>query len=196
MVARGNETLLLKIPTSRQIAATVDNPSRVVSPGSRRRDRCQRNQHEGDPSASLEEQQYRPRHRLLVGLGRRYGRADERHTGLLDAFRIRRTMMAFLPSDICCPVVGYSTFSQSSYHPRRGWRSPAKYRRQHPLAGRHLFATRLKAALLRRGIVGKARKMRLEARHGEIHECADLWNGKPTLRGNEVHGHCSVLVLR
>src|ERR1700751_188497 len=122
--------------------------------------------------------------------------SDERHMGLLDAFRIRRTMMAFLPSVICCPVVGYSTFSRSSYHPRRGWRSPAKYRRQHPLAGRHLFATRLKAALLRRGIVGKARKMRLEARHGEIHECADLWNGKPTLRGNEVHGHCSVLVLR
>ena len=38
--------------------------------------------------------------------------------------------------------------------------------------------------------------MRLEARHGEIHECADLRNGKPTLRGNEVHGHRGVLVLR
>ena len=38
--------------------------------------------------------------------------------------------------------------------------------------------------------------MRLEARHGEIHECADLRNGKPTLRGNEMHGHRGVLVLR
>ena len=38
--------------------------------------------------------------------------------------------------------------------------------------------------------------MRLEARHGEIHECADLRNGKATLRGNEVHGHRGVLVVR
>jgi len=38
--------------------------------------------------------------------------------------------------------------------------------------------------------------MRLEARHGEIRECPDLRNGKPTLRGDEVHGHRGVLVLR
>ena len=37
--------------------------------------------------------------------------------------------------------------------------------------------------------------MRLEAGHGEIHECADLRNGKPTLRGNEVQGDRGVLVL-
>jgi hypothetical protein len=51
-------------------------------------------------------------------------------------------------------------------------------------------------AVLPRGVARKARKMRLEARLGEIHECADLRNGKPTLRGNEVHGHRGVLVLR
>ena len=38
--------------------------------------------------------------------------------------------------------------------------------------------------------------MRLEARHGEIHECADLRNGKPTLWRNEVYGHRGVLVVR
>ena len=38
--------------------------------------------------------------------------------------------------------------------------------------------------------------MRLEARHGKIHECADLRNGKPTLWGNEVQGHGGVLVVR
>ena len=38
--------------------------------------------------------------------------------------------------------------------------------------------------------------MCLEARHGEIHECADLWNGKPTLWGNKVQGHRGVLVER
>ena len=54
----------------------------------------------------------------------------------------------------------------------------------------------LNAALWPRGIASKARKMRLEARRGEIHECADLRNGKPTLRGNEVHGDRGVLVLR
>jgi hypothetical protein len=45
-------------------------------------------------------------------------------------------------------------------------------------------ATRLNVALLLRGIVGKARKTRLEPRHGEIHKCTDLRNGKPALRGN------------
>ena len=55
---------------------------------------------------------------------------------------------------------------------------------------------RLNAALLPRGIACRARKMRLETRPGEIHERADLWNGKPTLRGNEMHGHRGVLVLR
>ena len=64
------------------------------------------------------------------------------------------------------------------------------------LVGKHFFAIRLKAALLPRGIVGKARKMRLEARHGEIHECPDLRNGQPALRGNEVNGHRGGLVLR
>ena len=38
--------------------------------------------------------------------------------------------------------------------------------------------------------------MRPEARHGEIHECADLRNGKPTLWRNEVQGHRGVLVVR
>jgi len=38
--------------------------------------------------------------------------------------------------------------------------------------------------------------MRLKARHGEIRECADLWNGKSTLRENEVQGHGGVLFLR
>jgi hypothetical protein len=38
--------------------------------------------------------------------------------------------------------------------------------------------------------------MRLEARQGEIHECADLRNGKPTLWGNEVHGQRGILVGR
>ena len=38
--------------------------------------------------------------------------------------------------------------------------------------------------------------MRLQSRRGEIHECADLRNGQPTLRGNEVQGHRGVLVLR
>jgi len=38
--------------------------------------------------------------------------------------------------------------------------------------------------------------MRLEARHGEIHERADLRNGEPALRGNEVHGHRGLLVVR
>src|SRR5580700_8229992 len=65
-----------------------------------------------------------------------------------------------------------------------------------PLSSVCIPSMRLKAALLPRGIVGKARKMRLETRHGEIHECPDLRNGQPALRGNEVHGHCGVLVLR
>ena len=38
--------------------------------------------------------------------------------------------------------------------------------------------------------------MRFEARRGEIHECADLRNRKPTLWGNEVQGHRGVLVVR
>jgi hypothetical protein len=38
--------------------------------------------------------------------------------------------------------------------------------------------------------------MRLEARHSEIHERADLRNSKPTLWGNQVQGHCGVLVVR
>src|SRR6266700_3092732 len=37
--------------------------------------------------------------------------------------------------------------------------------------------------------------MRFEARRGEIHECADLRNGKPTLWGNEVQRHRGVLVV-
>ena len=37
--------------------------------------------------------------------------------------------------------------------------------------------------------------MRPEARHGEIYECADLRNCKPTLRGNQVNGHRGVLVV-
>ena len=38
--------------------------------------------------------------------------------------------------------------------------------------------------------------MRPEAWHGEIHECADLRDGEPALRGNEMEGHRGVLVLR
>src|ERR1700730_8949819 len=57
-------------------------------------------------------------------------------------------------------------------------------------------ATPLKAALLPRDVACKARKMRLEARHGKIRECADLRNGKPTLWGNEVQRHRGGLVLR
>ena len=38
--------------------------------------------------------------------------------------------------------------------------------------------------------------MRLEARHGEIHECADLRNGKPTLWRDEMEGHRRVLIVR
>ena len=38
--------------------------------------------------------------------------------------------------------------------------------------------------------------MRLEARHGKIHECAYLRNRKPTLWGNEVQWHRGVLVVR
>src|SRR5713226_8067915 len=45
---------------------------------------------------------------------------------------------------------------------------------------------RLNTALLPRGVACKAREMRFEARRGEIHECADLRNRKPTLWGNEV----------
>jgi hypothetical protein len=67
---------------------------------------------------------------------------------------------------------------------------------QYPLLGRYFLATRLNAALLLRCVACKARKMRLEARHGEIHECADLRNGKPTLRGNQMQGHRGVLVVR
>ena len=67
---------------------------------------------------------------------------------------------------------------------------------QYPLLGRYFLATRLNAALLLRGVACKARKMRLEARHGEIHECADLRNGKPAVWGNEVQGHRGVLVVR
>ena len=37
--------------------------------------------------------------------------------------------------------------------------------------------------------------MRLEARHGEICKCADLWNGKPTLWRNEMYGHGGGLVV-
>jgi hypothetical protein len=58
------------------------------------------------------------------------------------------------------------------------------------------LATLLNAVLLPRCVACKARKMRLEARHGEIRECADFRNGKPTLWGNEVHGHRGVLVVR
>jgi hypothetical protein len=57
-------------------------------------------------------------------------------------------------------------------------------------------ATRLNVTLLLRGIVCKARKARLESRHGEIHKCADLRNDKPTLRGNQMQGHGGVLVVR
>jgi hypothetical protein len=57
------------------------------------------------------------------------------------------------------------------------------------------LATRLHAAFLLRGVACKARKMRLEAGHGEIHKCADLRNGKPTLWGDEVQGHRGVLVV-
>lgn len=71
-----------------------------------------------------------------------------------------------------------------------------RHRRQYPLIGSHFFPTRLSAALLPLGIACKASKMCSEARHGEIHECADLRDGKPTLWGNEVHGHRGVLVLR
>ena len=67
---------------------------------------------------------------------------------------------------------------------------------QYPLLGRYFLATRLNAALLLRCVACKARKMRLEARHGEIHECADLRNGKPTLWGDKMHGHRGVLVVR
>ncbi len=38
--------------------------------------------------------------------------------------------------------------------------------------------------------------MCLEARHREIHECADLGNGKPTSWGNEVQGHRGMLGVR
>jgi hypothetical protein len=83
---------------------------------------------------------------------------------------------------------------QSSYAaPRIARRSD---RRQYPLVGRHFFLTWLNVALLPRGVACKAREMRLEAGHGEIHECADLRNSKPTLGGNQVHGHRGVLVLR
>src|SRR5258708_2076546 len=47
-----------------------------------------------------------------------------------------------------------------------------------------------------RGVACKARKLRPEARHREIHECADLRSGKPTLWGNKMHGHRGVLVVR
>ena len=65
-----------------------------------------------------------------------------------------------------------------------------------PLVGRRFCATRLNAALLLRGVACKARKMRLEARHGEIDKCADFWNGKPTLRRNQMQGHCGVFIVR
>lgn len=38
--------------------------------------------------------------------------------------------------------------------------------------------------------------MRLEAGYGEIGKCADLRDGEPTLRRNEVHGHRGGLVVR
>jgi hypothetical protein len=66
---------------------------------------------------------------------------------------------------------------------------------QCPLVGRHSFTTGFNTAMMGRGIACKARKMRLEARHRKIHECTDLRNGKPALRGNEVQGHRGVLVL-
>ena len=68
----------------------------------------------------------------------------------------------------------------------------------HDIAGdaARYLATRLNAALLLRAIACKARKMRFEARHGEIHECADLRNGKPTLWRNKVQGHRGGLVAR
>ena len=55
---------------------------------------------------------------------------------------------------------------------------------------------RFNAALLLRGVARETRKMRLEARHGEIGECTNLRNGKPTLWENEVDGHREGLVTR
>ena len=66
---------------------------------------------------------------------------------------------------------------------------------QYPLR-KTLPVRRFNAALLPRDVACKARKMCLEARHGEIHKCANLRNSKPTLRGNQMHGHRGVLVLR
>jgi hypothetical protein len=54
----------------------------------------------------------------------------------------------------------------------------------------------LNAALLSRGVICKAQKMRLETRHCEIHECADLRNSKPTLRGNQMQGDRGMLIVR
>ena len=65
-----------------------------------------------------------------------------------------------------------------------------------PLGGRYFLAMRLNAALSPRGVACTPRKMRLEARHREIHENAHLRNGKPTLWGNQMHGHRGVLVVR
>jgi hypothetical protein len=50
--------------------------------------------------------------------------------------------------------------------------------------------------LLPRGIARKAEEVRLEARHSEIDECADLRNGKPTLWRDEMEGHRRVLIVR
>jgi hypothetical protein len=50
-----------------------------------------------------------------------------------------------------------------------------------PLSSVCIPSMRLKAALLPREIVGKARKMRLETRHGEIHECPDLRTWRHTI---------------
>ena len=85
----------------------------------------------------------------------------------------------------------------SNYTPENGLFPPSGRMPTFPSAiRRHFLATLLNGALWLRGVACKTRKMRLEARHGEIHECADLRNGKPTLWGNEVQGYRGVLVVR
>jgi hypothetical protein len=66
---------------------------------------------------------------------------------------------------------------------------------QYPLR-KTLPVSRFNAALLLRGVARKAIKMRFEARRSEIGECPNLRNGKPTLWGNEMHGHRERLVTR
>ena len=58
------------------------------------------------------------------------------------------------------------------------------------------LTARLNAALLPRGVACKLGKMLLKARRGEIHECADLRNRKPTLRANQMQRYGGMLVVR